>query len=133
MERIDGIARRGIHGSDIGVDHAADERVVEASLLGSGVVREIGEVERAEKLLGAGEKGRDVFGEKEVGGEEHGEKTGVADMGIETRKDANRTENGVRIGGHVFEMERVRRVEGVQIERLKVVLEERLFLQSAIL
>lgn len=133
MERIDGIARRGIHGSDIGVDHATDERVVEASLLGSGVVRETGEVERAEKLLGAGEKGRDVLGEKEVGGEEHGEKTGVADMGIETREDANRTENGVRIGGHVLEMERVRRVKGVQIERLKIVLEERLFLQSAIL
>ena len=97
MEGIGQIARRGIHGSDIGVDHAADQRVVEASLLRSGVVGEIGEVERAEKLLGAGEKGRDVFGEKEIGGEEHGEETGVADMGIDTRKDANRAENRVRI------------------------------------
>ena len=133
MERIGRIARRGIHGSDIGVDYAADERVVEASLLCSGVIGEIGEVERAEKLLGAGEKGRDVLGEKEVGGEEHGEETGVADMGIETREDANRTEDGMRIGGHVLEMERVRRVEGIQIERLKVVLKERFFLQRAIL
>lgn len=133
VEGLCGVARRGVHRPNIGVDDAADEGFVEAPLLRSGVVREIGEVQGAKELLGAREKGGDVFGEEEIGGEEDGEQARIADMRVETREDANGAQNGVRIGRHVLEMEGVRGVERIQVERLEVVLEERFFLQRTIL
>ena len=133
VEGLGGVARRGVHRPNIGVDDAADEGFVEAPLLRSGVVREIGEVQGAKELLGAREKGGDVFGEEEIGGEEDGEQARIADMRVETREDANGAQNGVRIGRHVLEMEGVRGVERIQVERLEVVLEERFFLQRTIL
>lgn len=127
MVRLGRIVWRRIRRADISVDHATNERVVEATLLSCGVVGKIGEMERTKKLFGSRKEGRNVRSEEKIRREVDSEETRIADVRIESRKNANRAKNGMRIGGYVSEMEGVWRVERVQIERLKIVLKERFF------
>ena len=109
------------------------EGLVETALLCGLVVAQLGLAETAKKLLCAREIGEDVFGDDEVSTVEDGDQTGEGDEGVVARQHANGVEDGVGVGGDVFEAEARRGIEIAQVERLVIGLEKGLFFQRSVL
>ena len=132
------VARRrgvaaGTRVAGVGDDDVIGEGLVETALLCGLVVAQLGLAETAKKLLCAREIGENVFGDDEVGTVEDGDQTGEGDEGVVARQHANGAEDGVGVGGDVFEAEARRGIEIAQVERLVIGLEKGLFFQRSVL